>query len=196
MRGLTVEQLFSNMLHLRSTRDEIVDAAMACFARDGFGVALRPIAEEAGISAALIVHHFGSKAGLRNAVDDHVLGVVEEKLRVRQAEDAAAAAMVLPLDEQGDLPRYLTRVLAEGGAPAQRLFESFVAVTEKAIGNLGLDDATMTAALLATHSLGAMLLADAVNAAVGVDLLGHDAARWANAAIGIYRGAVAPLLHA
>ncbi len=169
---------------------------MARFARDGFGVALRPIAEDAGISAALIVHHFGSKAGLRAAVDDHVLGLVEEKLRLYQAEGyEAAAALVLPLYEQGDLPRYLTRVLAEGDDASRRLFDAFVDVTEKAILHLDLADPRMTASLLVTHSLGAMFLADAVGTAAGVDLFSPaGTARWSAAAIEIYKGALAPLL--
>ena len=49
---------------MRSTRDEIAEAAVRCFARDGFGASLRTVAGEAGVSAALIVHHFGSKQNL------------------------------------------------------------------------------------------------------------------------------------
>ena len=180
---------------MRSTT-AIVEAALSRFARDGFAVALRPIAEDAGVSAALIVHHFGSKAGLRAAVDDHVLRLVDEKLRLYQAEGyEAAAALVLPLYEQGDLPRYLTRVLAENDDATRRLFDAFVDVTEKALVDLDLADPRMTAALLVTHSLGAMFLADAVGAATGDDLFSPTGiTRWSAAAMDIYKGALAPLL--
>jgi AcrR family transcriptional regulator len=188
--------MFSIMLNMRSTRDAIVEAAMACFARDGFGVALRPIADEAGVSAALIVHHFGSKQGLRDAVDDHVLGVVEEKLRLYNEQGFdAAVALVMPMMEQGVLPRYLARVLAEQSDAGRRLFQQFVDVTEKALVDLDLGDRRMTAALLCTHSLGMMLMVDSVNEAVGVDVFSAAGLpRYAAAAFDVYKGKVAELL--
>ncbi len=39
------------------------------FGSAGFGVSLRTIADTADVSAGLIVHHFGSKERLRQAVD-------------------------------------------------------------------------------------------------------------------------------
>jgi len=184
---------------MRSTRDEIAAAALGCFARDGFDVALRTVAAEAGVSAALIVHHFGSKQGLRDAVDDLVLGVAEEKLRRYDADGAAAAiAFVAELMADGDVPRYLARVLAAGDDRGTRLFGSFVDVTEKAI--TGIDppvaEPRLTAALLVTHSLGLMTMGDHVAAATGVHPFrgGDDLFRLLAAALGIYRGALTPLL--
>ena len=58
-----------------TTRARIRDAAVLSVARHGFGVGLRAIAADAGVSAALILHHFGSKHGLRGACDEHVLAV-------------------------------------------------------------------------------------------------------------------------
>ena len=37
----------------------IRNAALRRFARDGFGVGLRAIAADAGVTAGLITHHFG-----------------------------------------------------------------------------------------------------------------------------------------
>ena len=50
----------------------IRDAAIEQFGQHGFGVGLRAIAKAAGVSAALVIHHFGSKDGLRKACDDYV----------------------------------------------------------------------------------------------------------------------------
>lgn len=50
----------------------IRDAAIEQFGEQGFGVGLRTIAEAAGVSAALVIHHFGSKEGLRKACDDYI----------------------------------------------------------------------------------------------------------------------------
>lgn len=53
------------------TRDKILGAARAQFARAGFEAAtVRSIASEAGVDPALVLHYFGSKRGLfRAAVD-------------------------------------------------------------------------------------------------------------------------------
>jgi len=51
-----------------STREEILRAARKLFAERGYEEAtLRAIAAEAGVDAALVVHFFGSKAGLLEA---------------------------------------------------------------------------------------------------------------------------------
>jgi AcrR family transcriptional regulator len=180
---------------MRSTA-AIVEAAMARFARDGFATPLRAIAEDAGVSAALIVHHFGSKAGLRAAVDTHVLDLVDEKMRLLQEEGAAAAmAWVMTVMTQGDVPRYLARVLVEGGTAGDALFRSFVDTTEKVLLDLDVADPRMTASLLVTHSLGLMVMASQVSAATGVDALGPEGLqRIVMSALSIYRGALQPLL--
>src|SRR5690625_6728632 len=51
-------------LHARA---RIRNAAVTRFGADGFGAGLRAIAADAGVSPALIVHHFGSKSALRKA---------------------------------------------------------------------------------------------------------------------------------
>src|SRR5690349_6626082 len=55
-----------------TARAVIRNAALRLFGARGFdAVTVRQIAAEAGVSAALVVHHFGSKEGLRAAVDEH-----------------------------------------------------------------------------------------------------------------------------
>ncbi len=63
----------------RRTRDpegvrmRVLDAAMRAFAEHGYeGAALPAIARAAGTGSPLIVHHFGSKRGLWEAVFEHV----------------------------------------------------------------------------------------------------------------------------
>lgn len=56
-----------------TARARIRDAAIECFANDGFDTTFRTIAVRAGVSPGLISHHFGSKATLRAACDSEVL---------------------------------------------------------------------------------------------------------------------------
>src|SRR3954462_15102368 len=146
---------------MRSTRGDIAHAAVRCFAREGFGASLRTVAAEAGVSAALIVHHFGSKQGLIEACDARVLGVADEKLRLLNNDGiVAAATWVISVMQEGSVPSYIAHALVSGGDAGKRLFNSFVDVTEKALLDLDLPEQRMTAALLVTHWLGTMVLSD------------------------------------
>src|SRR5690606_4589585 len=77
----SVERAFS-ILIVRSatkqddltTRARIRDAALDLFPEQGFNRStVRVIAEKAGVSPGLVLHHFGSKEGLREACDRYVV---------------------------------------------------------------------------------------------------------------------------
>lgn len=62
----------------------IRNAAIELFARDGFQKTnVRAIAAAAGVSPALVIHHFGSKDGLRAVCDEYVLEVLTSRARAR-----------------------------------------------------------------------------------------------------------------
>jgi AcrR family transcriptional regulator len=62
-------------------RKRLIKASMALFAEKGFdGVSVRDIAKESGVSIGLITHHFGSKEGLRAAVDEYFMEQFREAL--------------------------------------------------------------------------------------------------------------------
>lgn len=63
----------------RTALARIRDAALAEFAEQGVARAtLKSVAAAAGVSAQLVVHHFGSKEGLATACDEYVLGLFRE----------------------------------------------------------------------------------------------------------------------
>lgn len=103
-------------------RARIRDAAIECFATEGFTAPVRTIAERAGVSPGLITHHFGSKDALRAACDAEVLD------RYRTLKTAAVtdptghlmAHLAVPGPAAAILV-YMLRAIHGGGAPA-RLF--------------------------------------------------------------------------
>ncbi|MEX0658697.1 MAG: TetR/AcrR family transcriptional regulator [Egibacteraceae bacterium] len=70
----------------RTARARIRDAAITRFAEDGVaGTSVRAIAGQAGVSAALVIHHFGSKEALRAACDEHVAATIRERKQTAMA---------------------------------------------------------------------------------------------------------------
>src|SRR5689334_24453919 len=100
----------------------IRNAALRLFAERGHdAVTVRQIAAAAGVSPALVVHHFGSKEGLREAVDQHVLGLFEALIGEMTADSAPdlydpaatgslAEAIVRHLPPGSPVPGYLRRL--------------------------------------------------------------------------------------
>lgn len=56
-----------------TARARIRDAAIECFAEQGFDASFRTVADRAGVSPGLITHHFGAKTALRSECDTEVL---------------------------------------------------------------------------------------------------------------------------
>lgn len=109
-----------------TARARIRDAAIAAFGELGFAAAtMRVIAERAGVSPALLVHHFGSKEGLRRACNDHVAQFNHsEKSRMLLTGDLPQMSAYLEEHpEARPMHDYLVQVLLEGGEGATRLFD-------------------------------------------------------------------------
>ena len=108
-----------------TTAARIRDAAIEQFGEHGFGVGLRSIAEAAGVSAALVIHHFGSKDGLRAACDEHVLRMIREAETeaFTQSSPGEWLAQLAVLDEFAPMVGYLVQTLLAGGDLAATLLE-------------------------------------------------------------------------
>lgn len=109
----------------------IRNAALLRFARDGFGVGLRTIAADAGVTAGLIAHHFGSKDGLRRACDAEVLRLTEEVKRSSTYFGGPTDLMTQMSQVEEYIPAtaYAMRSLMEGGELATTLMDLFVGDT-------------------------------------------------------------------
>lgn len=184
----------------RRTAAIIRDAALALFADKGMsGATIREIAASAGVSPGLVMHHFGSKAGLKQAVDDHVSRVFADLIAglAPPGEDGTgsfAALLAERLERHPALLSYLRRLLVDGGGRADRLFSQLFEVTRVGISALqraGLvraaNDEMARAAILLVNDLAVVLLRREVEHVLGVDpLAGPGLVRWSAESLDLY----------
>lgn len=106
----------------------IRDAAIEQFGEHGFSVGLRAIADSAGVSAALVIHHFGSKEKLRIACDAYIAEVVREaKSETLQASDPAQwLGQMSEIESYAPLMAYLVRSLQSGSELAKTFWRTMV----------------------------------------------------------------------
>jgi AcrR family transcriptional regulator len=110
-------------------REALLEAASRLFAEDGVsGVSLRRIAEEAGVTPAMVHYYFGSKEGLYDALLERTFSRVLERVGAVIARGGALAELLDVLigtfaAEPWIPPLVIREVLSEGG----RFREQFVA---------------------------------------------------------------------
>jgi TetR/AcrR family transcriptional regulator, regulator of cefoperazone and chloramphenicol sensitivity len=106
----------------------IRDAAIEQFGERGFDVGLRAIADAAGVSAALVIHHFGSKEGLRKACDDYIAEEIRSgKSEAMQTTDPATwFAQMAKIESYAPLMAYLVRSMQTGGELAKALWQKMI----------------------------------------------------------------------
>jgi AcrR family transcriptional regulator len=113
----------------KTARARIRDAALELFGRDGFNKAtIRAIARRAGVSPALVVHHYGSKDHLREEVDDHVADVIREgKLSAMTGGLLSADAYADIVDTYGSYLAYMSRSLTDNSEAGNRFYDRLFA---------------------------------------------------------------------
>ena len=106
----------------------IRDSAIEQFGEHGFDVGLRAIAKAAGVSPALVIHHFGSKDGLRTACDDYITeSIRESKSESLQTHDPAAwFSAIAEIEEFAPMMAYLVRSMQSGGELAKTLWRRMI----------------------------------------------------------------------
>lgn len=113
-----------------TAKARIRDAAVLRFAADGFGASVRAIAADAGVSPALVIHHFGSKQTLRQACDEHVLATTRE-MKHDTIDEVSSGRSILhrfaEVDEAAPLLAYILRSLQHGGPLAKAFVDQMVA---------------------------------------------------------------------
>jgi len=202
------------IVHMRSPSDDrtaraiIRDEALRLFAARGpDAVTVREVAAAARVSPSLVIRHYRSKDGLRQAVDDYTVLALEAAL----AEITRGPAGTGPFDPRAlptltdavsrHLPpgspvsRYLGRMLTSGGPTATAVFRRLHAVSQQTLSELarrGLADAggdpAVRAAFLLINDLALLMLRDRLADVLGADPLSPEGmARWASEVLAIYR---------
>ena len=180
-----------------TARARIRNCALELFGLQGpAAVTVRAIAAAAGVSPALVLHHFGSKQGVRDAVDSQVQRLLGDALTgladdPQQLTEGAAARSIgevlLELAPAGSpIPGYLRWSLLTGDEAGRRLFRGFfehsAQVTDRLTGagvmQPSADPEVRTAFLLA-NDLALLLLRDQLTDVLGVDPLSPEGSqRW------------------
>lgn len=176
-------------------------AAMNLFAERGYAeVTIREIAVAAGVSPALVIHHYGSKDNLRAVLEERVAAFIESMLadlaRVPAEGASISVAELLAdrLEREAGLAGYLRRLLADGGPAGvglfRRLYEtaraSMRALEQAGVVRSSPDDAVRDAFLL-SNDLAVLLFRSHLSEVVGIDPLSRDGLlRWSAAVFDVY----------
>ncbi|MEH0109498.1 TetR family transcriptional regulator [Tersicoccus sp. MR15.9] len=163
-----------------TTRARLRDAAVVRFARDGFHrTTVRAIAADAGVSPALLIHHFGSKDDLRLACDEHVLGWFVAQARAEATTEGIRTVITaffadpdryrVPMD-------YMARAIVEGTATGAHFVDTMIDETEHYVlaGMAGgtiqpVADPRAMAVFIASGSLGMLLAPDHLARNLGLE---------------------------
>jgi TetR/AcrR family transcriptional regulator, regulator of cefoperazone and chloramphenicol sensitivity len=178
---------------------------MELFAEHGYAaVTVRQIASAAGVSPALVIHHYGSKEKLRAVLEERVAAFVESMLAdlARVPEEGGstnvAELFVDRLERAPAMAGYVRRLLSDGGPAGVALFERLYQVTRtgmQALEQAGVvrsshDEAVRNAFLL-SNDLAMLLLRPHLSQVVGIDPLSRDGlVRWSAEVVDIYTGGV------
>lgn len=185
----------------RTAKARIRDAAIECFAEHGIAATTaRKVAEVAGVSPGLVMHHFGSMDGLRAACDAHITDIIRrQKSEVLAAGPNIDILAALRASDTGALGAYLARILTDDSPAVARLVDDMVADAEGYIQQ-GVESGTIKpsadprgrAAVLALWQLGGLVLHKHMDRLLGVDLT--DPAVTTKASLANYAGPVYEML--
>jgi AcrR family transcriptional regulator len=190
-----------------TARATIRNAALRLFAAHGAdAVTVREIATQAGVSPALVLHHFGSKDGLRAEVDAFAAAAFDGVLEAIPTDElvdvlaggpgsgSLAEAFARGFPHGSPLPAYLGRLLLTHDPAGEALFGRWYATTRRlldAMVEAGVarptEDPAVRAAFFLVNDLALVLLRTQIAAAIGADPLTPEGMeRWAREAYSVY----------
>lgn len=177
--------------------ERILTTAIDLFGRQGVkATSLRAIAEQAGVSPPLVIHHYGSKDGLRAACDERVLAFIRESKAdtMRAGLGSHPIRIDAKIEHARPALRYIARTLSDASPGMNQFLDDLV---EDAMGytaegvEAGLlhpsSDERARVIVLTLWSLGALVLHEHMQRLLGEDLLGDgDADRYTAATLELF----------
>ncbi|MGO2422274.1 MAG: TetR/AcrR family transcriptional regulator [Microbacterium sp.] len=167
-------------------RARIRDAAIELFAAAGFDkTSVKAIAEAAGVSPGLVIHHYGSKDELKRVCDEHVMAkLLDERFAsVRAPSPDVVRALLVEAASAGAKFNYIARLLVEPGKAGDELFSRLVARTEQNLsegresGSIRpASDPEATAMLVTVFGLAQFMMRDRFAQVLGSDLFSAEGA--------------------
>ncbi|ALR13991.1 TetR/AcrR family transcriptional regulator [Mycobacteroides saopaulense] len=142
-------------------------------------ISLRAVASEAGVTLGLVQHHFKTKAGLREAVDQLVvdyfvstLRSVEDEKDPRKLAAARDAAVRRMLEANPPIVNYVRRAVLEPSGEQMHLLDALIGLTRDEVATLrkkGMaptdrTESTQVVSVL-VRQMGALLLQPLIDAA-------------------------------
>jgi AcrR family transcriptional regulator len=194
-----------------ATRARILRAALDSYVGAGIAVpSVRGIAAAAGVSAGSVQHFFPSQSALRAAVNDYVVGLVDQAFGVTLTGEFGAAVEAT-LDERltsfyAAYPlesRYLARTLIDGDETAAELFAALMRLSTEQWKRLDTDDAlrddvdlTWAALQVVIVTVGTVLFAPLIDEYLGTPLSEPAVlARWQRGQTALFTGLYAHIDH-
>ena len=175
------------MRSVETTREQLLTIAVEMFAANGFAqTSLRAIAKQAGVSPALLVHHFGTKDALIKEAIAITLGhwVADEKAAMLDDESNQLSHWQAVMAKGATPLRFFRQVLLAGGEYSQRLFAAAVSESEnlleqmKSAGRLrDVKDPKTTALMLTLSGLGSVLFMDHIERILGGSIASETVAK-------------------
>ncbi len=139
------------------TRMALIRAALKLFGQQGYdGTSTRQIAAAAKANIGSIAYHFGGKEGLRSAVADHIVGMIqtiarqatggtdaapeqstpaEARMRLIEATRQMVAFMVVR-PEAGEIVQFILRELSQPTPTLDRIYDGVFAPTHRRLCGL------------------------------------------------------------
>lgn len=173
------------MVNPRATNEDLTakarirNAALDLYSQYGEDrVSLRAVAAEAGVTLGLVQHHFKTKAGLREAVDQLIVDYFAAAIAEVPADGAPAEvtaarneAVRRMLEENPPVVNYMRRALLEPSDSHLHLLDVLVELTSREVGALRKSgrastkrrESTQVVAVFA-QQMGELLLAPLVDA--------------------------------
>lgn len=180
------------------TAETIRTAAIKEFAEHGLTkTTIRNIASAAGVSPGLVIHHFGSKDGMRTACDDYVFAAITEA-KAKNADYATRAVSMMFNDPSMRANiEYLMKSLLDPSDHGRRHFEQYVNLVEDylAHGFAGYtfrpsDDPKGQAATMAVLALAPSILGHRLQETLGTNTTEETMTRLAPHLLDLYLNGV------